>query len=72
LALYAGGWDAFLGEFVRMNFMSTAWVFRALKDGVEVGRVKVFDVKDKERSAKRYFKRKKISFDTIEFFKDSN
>lgn len=55
-----------------MNFMSTAWIFRALKDGVEVGRVKVFDVKDKERSARRYFRRKKIEFDKVEFWKDEN
>jgi hypothetical protein len=53
-----------------MNFMSTAWVFIALKDGVEVGRVKVFDVKDKERSARRYFRKRGIVFDKVEFFRE--
>lgn len=41
--------------------------FVALKDGKEVASVKTFDTADKERSARRYFKRLGIEFDKVEF-----
>ena len=45
------------------------FTFAAVKGGKDIATVDVFDTGDKLRSARRYFKRLGVDFDTIEFRK---